>query len=580
MALNGSVYKKVQGYTYQIDWVGVQDAAKNQTTITCTHTLKCDDRYGLRIGSRTIYCSIGSERKVINTPDISTSGNETRLLGQSVHVIKHDSYGNASPTLVSTFPMNATISQKYYIGDITLNVPQLGLDKINRASILDFDHDFKIYQQNDVYLRVGDTHYKHNIWCEVGGVRYTIVSNAIYDILYPTIKWTPPEAIFDAVPNDSSIIGIMTVESRDGNNNLIGTNSCQVKFVVPDTYQPAIGAVVLEPELFCGVSNVLVQNTNKLTIKAVNCRPSKGAKIITYYYSGFNTEFSSTSPEETLDPISKVGDLTYTITVIDSRGRKATKSSTIKCNKKDASRFSYFNIYRDGSDVKCDYTIQYSEIRSSSNEIVDPNIRISISIAKKGEETKVALSGSSQTGVVILQNAEDTTYIALASGFVYNDIVFSNSKTIFGTKRIFNITADGTGIGIGKKAESNNLVDIVPKVISRSGFSLNKNIGAECVIFGAYNLMTHDRGQNATFNIGKSASNFGYIEIFYSDGANQANYSTKIHNPNGKYVMLTCVADDGTVKFSKWKINGTEIAADASIKNADIKIHKVLGYLS
>lgn len=569
MALTGSFQTSWKGYTYRIIWNGVQNIPQNKTTITCTHQLVCGQTWSLYIGQRTLTCTVASSTKSVACNAINTSGNTTISLGTTTHEVVHISEGNASFSFSSSFPLKATISGTYKeVINVTGNAT---LNQIPRVSTMSFS-DFTMGQSGTININKASSSFTHTITYSFGSKSGTIATKTTDS----TVIWTPlASSLAEEIPNSLWGSGMFTLITYSGNSE-IGRNSYSFACYVPNTAYPAINSFTLTPKTING-KNILVKDRNSLTLDC-SCSGSYGSTIKNITYSGPGVTSASYTPC-TVQSVPNSGTLTYTLKVTDSRGRVSTLNKTITCYDCVSPKFKSFKVYRDSNNnIKCDYEASYSSVNDTN--------KVTITFYyKKGNGKFVASSNKPTdaefTGYTILSNAADSTYTVYAEvKDAYNGTGKSSSSTVFGQARIINITKDGTGIGIGKTAESNNLVDITQKVVSRSGFSLKKNIDGECVIFGAYNLMTYDSGRSGTFTMGKDASNFGYIEIFYGDSTNATRCFAKVHNPNSKYVMLMCPKTDGTVKFSKWQIQSDQMIPDASINNTDIKIYKVLGYLS
>lgn len=112
-------------------------------------------------------------------------------------------------------------------------------------------------------------------------------------------------------------------------------------------------------------------------------------------------------------------------------------------------------------------------------------------------------------------------------------------------------------------------------------------------------LYNNSSGAYGTINLSDDASNYTYMEIFFSgnDGYNYPS-SVKIYSPNGKIASLLYILNDGTAQNFYFKvknvlISGTTISdvdgryADATFFNSalpainkvdHVKINKVLGY--
>lgn len=78
-------------------------------------------------------------------------------------------------------------------------------------------------------------------------------------------------------------------------------------------------------------------------------------------------------------------------------------------------------------------------------------------------------------------------------------------------------------------------------------------------------------GTTGTITFSSSATNYSYLEIFYTDNNSRQANSVKIYSPNGKYVTLSCVEPSTTndepriyIRTSGWTISGTSMTPGRS----------------
>lgn len=458
MALNGTITKSITGRKYVIEWSAEQSVANNTSTITCVHKLVNDATYSLKIYSRSNTCTVGGEQKNYTSPDINTSGGSTITLGTTKHTVSHDSDGKKSVTISGTFNIQATLSGSYVssltasstvtldtiprssslsISTTSLNVGGTITASITRASS-SFTHDVEFY--------INSTYYK----------KYTGVATSQAFVI--------PTSWYNAMPTSSSCTAYCRITTYNNGTQIGSQASKSFTVNVPANIKPSLGTISLDPVNITtadGVSrNMLVKGKNKITVSVSGCKAGDGSGIKSYTFAVLSgstviATTTTTSTSVSLGPFSQVGALKFRLSVTDNRGRTADNNGgepTWECYDYEAPYFSVFNAYRANSDgsenvngtyLKCDYTSKYWPVNSTNNISVKVNYGGQIS-----DSTLINLGEDSATYQVYLTITDN-----------YGGSNKSSIVTVFGQSRIINITSDGTGVAIGKMAESKELLE-------------------------------------------------------------------------------------------------------------------------
>lgn len=233
---------------------------------------------------------------------------------------------------------------------------------------------------------------------------------------------------------------------------------------VPGSIKPKVGTVQIDPVNIAtkdGESrNILVKNKNKMSISVSGSTAGDGSSIKSYTFAALKdstivASVTTTSTSTQLGPFSQAGDLKFRVTVTDNRNRSTDNSGselTHTCYDYSTPYLSGFNAYRanaDGSQningtyLKCTYTQTFSPVNSTNSATVT-----------------VHYNGNTSTSTLINLGDTDSTYqVYLTIADNYGGYDKTSAITVFGQSRILNITADGTGIAIGKMAESNELFE-------------------------------------------------------------------------------------------------------------------------
>lgn len=262
--------------------------------------------------------------------------------------------------------------------------------------------------------------------------------------------------IYAQLPTSTS--GTMTayLYTYNSSNTQIGNASSKTFTVsIPSSVKPTLGTITLDPTDING-KNILVQGKNALTISVSGCSAGTGSSIKSYTFEGPSLSktvtSTSASASTSVSSVTSAGNLTYTVTVTDARGRTTSKSGTITCYEYYAPSFVSFNAYRadssgaaniNGTYLKCEYTSNKASVNNTNSTSVT-----------------IYYNGASTTSTLINLGNNSTTYNVYAVVTdSYGGQGASSTITVFGQARILNITQDGTGFAIGKMAESSNLFE-------------------------------------------------------------------------------------------------------------------------
>ena len=327
------------------------------------------------------------------------------------------------------------------------------------------DQPFRIYRvvpeldKITVYAR----HVFYDLY-SLGSASGTIASN-----VGASVSWTPPLSLASQIPSATSGICTITCQSYNG-GTLTGTRTCTVTLNVPSTVVPSISSVTVEDTNSTVVSRIaaFVKGLSTLSV-AITAAGVYGSTISSYRTSldGVNYTAASFTASKRL---SAAGDMTMTVTVTDSRGRTATYTTTFNVLDYSPPSITAFSAERcnsDGSAAQLDGTkARYSfagKVTSLNNKnglscVVYYKLKTATAwtTAEQMAITSYTLSATNK----LLSQTFDALYsydlkVRLTDYFYYVEQAVS-----IGTKGvILDFMADGTGIGIGKVAETSGYID-------------------------------------------------------------------------------------------------------------------------
>ena len=113
---------------------------------------------------------------------------------------------------------------------------------------------------------------------------------------------------------------------------------------------------------------------------------------------------------------------------------------------------------------------------------------------------------------------------------------------------------------------NNNLIAILNQI----GLTLygNKNIVVNGKSLLPITLYNDSNGSDGIITLNNSTANYSYLEIFYTDENDKINNSVKIHNPNGKYIVLSSIDVETNkntyIRRTEYLISGNTITPDTN----------------
>ena len=189
-------------------------------------------------------------------------------------------------------------------------------------------------------------------------------------------QFTIPLAWNNQIPNSTSGTATATLYTYYG-STLIGSNSYTFTVTVPSSIVPSVGtpsASVAESP----ISGIYIQTRSKVKITSGSASGSYGSTIVSYRFSGSSLSSTTTANNATSGVINDSGNRTYTVTVVDSRGRTASSSCTIYVYPYSAPVLNTFAASRTntsgqpsetGTSITVTCTCSCSDLGSSRNQV-------------------------------------------------------------------------------------------------------------------------------------------------------------------------------------------------------------------
>ena len=312
--------------------------------------------------------------------------NTTTTLWEGDFNIGHPADGRKG-TIGASVSFNTGISA----GTISASV-SLGLPDIPRASQPSVSNGSPTLGNSiTVYTNRASTSFTHNLSWWSGSLSGTI-ANGVSD----SVSWTIPTSIATQYPNENQgAIGIHCDTYSGG--TYIGRKDVYITAKIPTSYVPSFTSLAIA-RVDNGVPSswaIYVKGYSKVTATINGATGSNGSTIKSYSIIVENVGSSSKSTD-TIGPINVSGAVKIKATITDSRGRTATKETTITVIDYtppsltlDAKRcLSNGTVDGEGTYVKITPTYTFASV-SGKNSITVKNFSVN------GETNTTCVSGSS-----------------------------------------------------------------------------------------------------------------------------------------------------------------------------------------
>lgn len=312
-------------------------------------------------------------------------------------------------------------------------------------------------------------------------------------------SWTPAVSMAAAIPSGTSMSCTITCRTyaSDG-STLVGSNTKSLTLTVPSSVVPTftLGSLIANDG---GRNNLFVAGISTLTAPLTNISGAQGSTVLSYSVTigptSGGTDWSSsgsvsgsslsiTTP--TLNFTLSSGSVAkrLTVTIRDSRGRSASSSRDFTYYAYAAPVITDFTTIRVGSssstteDVSGNYLMVYLKTNSVTS-LGGANARVSsltYSPAVSGTDSNPSAAWGSSGYRAWFDVSSIPSSITVT--YSYKDDYGSTqaTRTVVSASVPIDIGFNGTGIGIGKNVESNNLIDLGLNVRARRDLQVDGSI--------------------------------------------------------------------------------------------------------
>lgn len=304
--------------------------------------------------------------------------------------------------------------------------------------------------------------YTHKLRYAFGAVSGTIATDVA-----DSAEWTPSVSLANQIPNAVSGSGTIYCDTYSG-STLLGTKSVAITLKVPSTVVPSAGTLAASVADDISGTGLYVKGMGKASVKLTGSAGVYGSTVSSTKISGGG--WSAASNTLTTGVLSTSGEITFTATVTDSRGRTASatcKITVLDYAKPGITSCSVYRCDKTGA-KKNDGTYAAIEISTYFSEITGNALTLEAAYKLSSDEdygTPAALTNNGVTIIGAGALSSSVTYnIQITVADQYNEI---QRNYILSTRSVIRSILRGLGIAFGKVAELVGYMDIAYKTLFR-----------------------------------------------------------------------------------------------------------------
>ena len=297
--------------------------------------------------------------------------------------------------------------------------------------------------------------YRHTLRYVFGGASGTIATG-----IASSVSWTPPVSLANQIPSATAGSGTIYCDTYSG-STLLGTKSVSITLTVPGSVVPSAGTLSAALAEDTSGTGLYVKGMGKAKLTLSGASGIYGSSITSYTITGGG--WTATNGALTTGTLASAGNITFTATVTDSRGRKASTTRTISVIDYTKPGVAVCDVYRcdaDGNRKKAG-TYFAVEINASYSAITGNILNITARYKKQSESSYGTAANVTNNGKTVLGGGNigaSTTYDVLVTvADKYNSLSIPRTLS---TKSVLQSFKRGAGAAIGKVAELANWLDV------------------------------------------------------------------------------------------------------------------------
>lgn len=380
--------------------------------------------------------------------------------------------------------------------------------------------------------------YRHTLRYAFGSASGTIATG-----IASSVSWTPPVSLANQIPSATAGSGTIYCDTYSGSTRL-GTKSVSITLTVPGSVVPSAGTLSAALAEDTSGTGLYVKGMGKAKLTLSGASGAYGSSITSYTITGGG--WSATNGALTTGTLASAGNITFTATVTDSRGRKASTTRAINVIDYTKPGVAVCDVYRcdaDGNRKKAG-TYFAVEINASYSAITGNTLNITARYKKQSESSYGTAANVINNGKTVLGGGNigaSTTYDVLVTvADKYNSLSIQRTLS---TKSVLQSFKRSAGAAIGKVAELANWLDVAWNTRIRGNLQVDGTISSadqyrikwQTIPDGAdlnddvYKVPGHYRsiwGVNKIANMPPDFGTYGAFELMVT-GISDASYCTQ-----------------------------------------------------
>lgn len=297
--------------------------------------------------------------------------------------------------------------------------------------------------------------YRHTLRYAFGGASGTIATG-----IASSVSWTPPVSLANQIPSATAGSGTIYCDTYSG-STLLGTKSVSITLTVPGSVVPSAGTLSAALAEDTSGTGLYVKGMGKAKLTLSGASGAYGSSITSYTITGGG--WTATNGALTTGTLASAGNITFTATVTDSRGRKASTTRAINVIDYTKPGVAVCNVYRcdaDGNRKKAG-TYFAVEINASYSVITGNILNLTARYKKQSESSYGTATNVTNNGKTVIGGGNigaSTTYDVLVTvADKYNSLSIPRTLS---TKSVLQSFKRSAGAAIGKVAELANWLDV------------------------------------------------------------------------------------------------------------------------
>lgn len=315
--------------------------------------------------------------------------------------------------------------------------------------------------------------YRHTLRYAFGSASGTIATG-----IASSVSWTPPVSLANQIPSATVGSGTIYCDTYSG-STLLGTKSVSITLTVPGSVVPSAGTLSAALAEDTSGTGLYVKGMGKAKLTLSGASGAYGSSITSYTITGGG--WSATNGTLTTGTLASAGNITFTATVTDSRGRKASTTRTISVIDYTKPGVAVCDVYRcdaDGNRKKAG-TYFAVEINASYSAITGNTLSITARYKKQSESSYGTAATVANNGKTVIGGGNigaSTTYDVLVTvADKYNSLSIPRTLS---TKSVLQSFKRSAGAAIGKVAELANWLDVAWNTRIRGNLQVDGTISS------------------------------------------------------------------------------------------------------